>query len=321
MRHTPPVLRNSFERSKTGILILDPNGVAAQTGDLSLVDASSHDAAASGEEDEDDRVAMLIFRAGNMSSKAVPLALVARLEEIDRSKIEWSGNRALVQYRNQLMPLIPIAEGREMKKDGMQPVIVFSDRERSMGLIVDEIVDIVEDRLNVELDSLQEGFLGSAIINGEATDIIDTGHYLTLAFDDWFGNANAEGYEKGASRKRSVLLVDDSAFFRNLIAPMLSVEGFEVTSVDSAESAMHLCEKGREFDIIVSDIEMPGKNGFEFAQLVRAGSSWSDVPMVAVSAHTAPKDLDRGREVGFNDYVAKFDRAALIQTLHHTLSM
>ena len=190
-----------------------------------------------------------------------------------------------------------------------------------MGLIVDEIVDIVEDRLNVELNTVNEGFLGSAIIHGEATDIIDTGHFLTLAFDDWFGNANNEGFETGKGRKRSVLLVDDSAFFRNLITPMLSVEGFEVTSVDSVESAMHLCEKGRRFDIIVSDIEMPGINGFEFAQQVRAGSAWSEVPMVAVSAHTAPKDLDRGREVGFNDYVAKFDRTALINTLHHTLSL
>jgi len=117
-----------------------------------------------------------------------------------------------------------------------------------------------------------------------------------------------------------LLLVDDSAFFRNLLSPILTVAGYDVTSVDSAKTAMQYCEKGRVFDIIVSDIEMPDMDGFEFAETVRRSTNWSQVPMIAVSSHSGPKDLERGREVGFNDYVAKFDRSGLIDTLNHTLS-
>ncbi|HCF17917.1 MAG TPA: hypothetical protein DEV96_07720, partial [Rhodospirillum rubrum] len=83
--------------------------------------------------------------------KAVPLALVARLEEIETDKIEHSFGKPVVQYRGQLMPLVGIHDEFTLAGEGRQPVLVFSDRDRTMGLVVDEIVDIVEDHLKVEL--------------------------------------------------------------------------------------------------------------------------------------------------------------------------
>ena len=61
-------------------------------------------------------------------------------------------------------------------------------------------------------------------------------------------------------------------------------------------------------------------NGFEFAEAVRHDGPWSGLPMVALSSHATEQDFERGREVGFTDYVAKFDRDALLQTLAQTLS-
>src|SRR4029077_3604395 len=63
-----------------------------------------------------------------------------------------------------------------------QPVLVFNDHDRSMGLMVDEIIDVVEDRLNIELSGARLGLLGSAVIAGHATDVIDTGYWLTQAW-------------------------------------------------------------------------------------------------------------------------------------------
>jgi two-component system, chemotaxis family, sensor kinase CheA len=117
-------------------------------------------------------------------------------------------------------------------------------------------------------------------------------------------------------------VVDDSPFFRNLLAPLLTVAGYDVTTVDSADRALGLCDAGVDFDVIISDIEMPGMNGFQFAKTVRDGTTrWQKTPIVALSSHTTPSDLDRGREVGFSDYVAKFDRDALLTTLSETLSL
>ena len=69
---------------------------------------------------------------------------------------------------------------------GTQPILVFADDSRSMGLVVDEIVDIVEERLNIEVASNRDGVLGSAVIKGLATEVIDVGYFLPMAFADWF---------------------------------------------------------------------------------------------------------------------------------------
>src|SRR3546814_2816062 len=141
-----------------------------------------------------------------------------------------------------------------------------------MGLVVDEIVDIVEDRINVEGRPDSPALMGSAVIAGKATDVIDAGHYLTQAFGDWFDQSNEETL--AVTRGRRLLVVDDSAFFRNLLTPLLSVAGYEVTAVEGGEQAMALCERGDRFDAIISDIEMPGMNGFQLAAAVRADSRW-----------------------------------------------
>ncbi len=300
------------------VMILDPNGIAAATGEVEVADenaeASAERQAAHGEE----AVAMLVFRAVSESPKAVPLALVARLEEIDLTQVEVSNDQYVVQYRGQVMPLVQMEGAPKLGHEGRQPVIVFSERDRSMGLVVDEIMDIVEDRIRIELAASRPGYVGSAVIAEKTTDIVDVSHYLTQALPDWFGGESGESF--GHSGESRVLLVDDSPFFRNLLSPLLSAAGYTVTCVHSADSALELCEAGEDFDVIISDIEMPGMSGFDFAEAVKSDTRWREVPMVALSSFATPKDLARGREVGFKDYVSKNDRDALIATLHETLA-
>ena len=93
-----------------------------------------------------------------------------------------------------------------------------------------------------------------------------------------------------------------------------------MTAVDSAKEALKLRESGHMYDIIISDIEMPGMYGFAFAEDVRKDARWSEVPMVALSSHTQDSERFRGREVGFNDYIAKADREVLVSTLAQTVA-
>ncbi|MDX2104713.1 MAG: chemotaxis protein CheW, partial [Alphaproteobacteria bacterium] len=319
LRHLTLFSGNTILGDGSVIMILDPNGIAAESGELSMAENQAVENHTTSTARGDEKTTLLIFKAGEGGPKAVPLSLVARLEEIDLTNVEYSNGRPMVQYREKLMPLIPCVPSIVMGTEGRQPILVFADGERSMGLVVDEIIDIVEDRMNVELVAEKPGFIGSAIIAGKATDLIDTGYYLTQAYGDWFMTGGPR--LTGPRRKKRVLLVDDSAFFRNLLSPLLSVNGFEVTTCASADEAMTLCEAGEAFDAIVSDIEMPGMSGFDFAEAVRRSEKWSAVPLVAMTSHTSADDMERGRQVGFNDYVAKFDRDGLIATLTETLSM
>ncbi len=300
------------------VMILDPNGIAMATGEVAPKEsAADREAAAAKEAGDGESIALLLFKGeADGSPMAVPLSLVARLEEIECEAIESSDGKPVVQYRGKLMPLVPINPELPIKSEGRQPTLVFAEGERSMGLVVAEILDIIEERLDVELGSAKPGFLGTAVVAGAATEIIDAGHFLSNAFDDWSSGAHVSTDGKA----RHILLVDDSPFFRNLLSPLLQVAGYEVTTVESGDKALELCEAGRDFDIILSDIEMPGMSGFEFAETVKKEGRWQDTPLVALSHTATVSDLDRGRSVGFSDYVAKFDRDALLNALSETLS-
>ena len=106
-----------------------------------------------------------------------------------------------------------------------------------------------------------------------------------------------------------------------MLSPLLEIAGYRVTAADSAVAALKLCDAGEDFDVIISDIEMPEMSGFEFAEKVKSESRWKEVPIVALSSHTAQRDLDRGREVGFTDYVRKLDRDSLLGSLEQALSI
>ena len=187
------------------IMIVDPNGIA--TGVNAGVGeelASMEEMATTSSTNEDQSISLLLFRAGDDVPKAVPLSLVTRLEEVAVTEIESSNGRELVQYRGNLMPLVHMQGHYQRKEEGSQPMLVFSDAGRSMGLLVDEIVDIVDETLKIEVESDELGVLGSAVIKGKATEIIDIGHYLPMAFDDWFTARDAAP----ATTKRKLLFVD-----------------------------------------------------------------------------------------------------------------
>ena len=222
----------------------------------------------------------------------------------------------VTQYRGKLMPLVALAGNLDAEKP-RQSVLVFNDGDRTMGLMVDEIVDVVEDRLDIELSGARPGLLGSAVIGGQATDVIDTGYWLTQAWQDWFHGA-AQSADNAKSRR--VLVVEDSDFFRQLVTPILGAAGYRVTAAPSAAEALRLREAGAMFDAIVSDIEMPDMDGLDFARAVRAGGPWARLPMIALSARAEPADIEAGRDAGFTDYVAKFQREALIASLRQCLA-
>ncbi|HEX7969534.1 MAG TPA: response regulator, partial [Stellaceae bacterium] len=158
----------------------------------------------------------------------------------------------------------------------------------------------------------------------KATDVVDAGHYLTQVYSDWFGTPDdgefVDERQLVNGKNRRLLLVDDSPFFRNMLTPLLAAAGYQVTTAESGDHALRMCEAGEDFDIIVSDIEMPGMNGFEFATVVKNDSRWQGTPLVALSSHATQKDIDRGRAAGFRDYVAKFDRDGLLTTLSEAIN-
>jgi len=294
------------------IMIVDRNGVANRVSEgvseeIAALDGAEQDSISS----DDPTTSLLIFHANSNVPKAVPLSLVTRLEEVDVKEIESSNGRELVQYRGTLMPLVHISGNYKRKEEGAQPMLVFSDAGRSMGLLVDEIVDIVEDKLVIEVESDQPGLLGSAVIKGKATEIIDISHYLPMAFDDWF----TRGDTKDEKKARKLLFVDSSEFFRNMLTPIMQAAGYRVTTASSLEAAKNLLDQNHLFDVVVADVEMRGGNGFDLAKIIHAKPTYGCPALLAISSVCTPSLVEKCREVKFDDFVAKFDRPGLISSL------
>jgi two-component system chemotaxis sensor kinase CheA len=241
------------------IMILDPNGVSRSVANVErsvnrLLDEQSRAAAAAAKASEH-KVSLLLFSAGGSEPRACPLSLVTRLEDLDASTIEMTSRGPVVQYRGRLMPLAPA--GGMVRHDGRQPVLVFSQGSVVVGLAVDAILDIVEEPLDIQLGGQAPGVLGTAVLKGKSTEIVDVGHYLSQAEPAW-ASAAIE-MDPRANRKR-VLLIESHPFFRNLLAPMVSAAGYEVTVAEGLEEARARLATGATFHVVLTDADSPIDN-------------------------------------------------------------
>lgn len=163
------------------VLILDPNALAERIGEAASALARPENEAREFEElAAGETKAMLLFQAGPGAPKAVELSSVTRLERVPTDSLEHSKGRTMLQYRGRLMPVLLVDSGQELRRDGHQPMLVFSGAIYSMGLAVDEITDVVESQFELEFGADRDGVLGTAVIGGKATEVIDVDHFLVL---------------------------------------------------------------------------------------------------------------------------------------------
>jgi two-component system, chemotaxis family, sensor kinase CheA len=160
-------------------LILDVLGLAQRAGVISEVrDRGPLENAKQAASDGEQRNALLLFRVGKEGRMAMPLSLVARLEEFDPSLIEWAGGHPVVQYRGEILRLIDLRAmlgGQEPKRAEGDPlqVVVYSENGCSVGLVVEQILDIVDEVVTGTQRVSQPGILAAAVIQGKVTDLLD----------------------------------------------------------------------------------------------------------------------------------------------------
>ncbi|MCQ8277835.1 chemotaxis protein CheW [Acetobacteraceae bacterium KSS8] len=316
LRNIPLFGGNTILEDGAVIMILDPTGIARHAG----LDAARKDTATTPQEDDvqTEKSDMLLVRAGSGAPKALPLFLISRLETFTASRIEQAGGRTVAQYRSHLMPVVALDELSDLSRlstnadpDKSYPVLVFENGGQPVGILVDEIIDVVSTDSTLQPGTASAGILGVSVIAGKATDVVDVGFWLNKACGTWFRTATA------TNRKPRLLVVDDSSFFRQLVAPSLAAAGYDVTVTESAEEALALRDTGQCFEAIVSDIEMPGLGGLGFARAVRDGGPWADLPMVAL---TGSDVVHEARSAGFTDTIRKFERDTLLLSLEQCLS-
>jgi two-component system chemotaxis sensor kinase CheA len=304
------------------IMIVDPSGIARTISNVDISSKAEEDIRHV-ESNKERSVAFLSFLLGNGAPKAVPLELVSRLEEIDVKDIEVAGDKPVVQYRGDLMRLITLDDEFSLPNSGMVDVIVFGYDKKVIGLVVNEIVDIVQAPLDIKITSKaakEHGYLGSMVISGKTTDVVDIGYLLKDLVEDAVAGMSVDG-KRNASEK-TILLVEDSPFFRNLTVPMLSAAGYQVTTAENGQEAYSLLtEKNMIFDMIVTDLEMPVMDGFEFATACRKSAKVNGTPIIAYTSSLSTEVSQHSKDVGMNDCIMKTDRLGLLDSVGHWLAL
>jgi two-component system chemotaxis sensor kinase CheA len=295
-------------------LILDVLGIGQSSGVL----AESREQARAGSEQKTqsgiEQQRLLLFRAGSFERLAVPLSLVARLEEFPQSSIERAGGSQVVQYRNRILPLIPLrgvlepgVSDQDQTADPAQ-VIVFNDGDRSVGVVVDQILDVAEDTVTVRQKTARQGLLGSAVVGKHVADFLDLNYVIKMAASDWFQST------AGPANGKRVLVAEASAFSRGLIRSGLDMVGYHVLEAANLDEAIRSLEQ-HPVDVVVTALDLPPSGSSALLTAMRQRAEWHEIPILALANSAEQARAQAGQTAGFQDCQAKFDREAMLESV------
>jgi two-component system chemotaxis sensor kinase CheA len=288
------------------VLILDPVGIAKTLGLTQALELGIHHVPERFIPPRE-KTRLILFKSGKGALKGVPLSLISRIESAASDAIGVSDGSLVMQHRGFLMPVLRIDEDLSPESARDRPVLVLGIGGESIGLIVDEIIDIVEDFLDIEIASTTPGTIGSARARDTIVEIIDISHFVRIARPD--------ALARGVVTRFSILLVDDRLFFRDMLTPLLTAAGYRVTPANSAKDALLLISRGAVFHAIVTDTDMPEMDGYTFASEVKRDGRNAHLPIIALATHAAPIIEAAAAACGMVGVVGKFDRAGLLAML------
>jgi two-component system chemotaxis sensor kinase CheA len=257
-----------------------------------------------------------------------PTANVERVTRVSIADIQTVENRETTVIGGQVVALVHLAELLGLKgqtaivsPQDAQPVVILAASGKRIALLVDEILgeqEVLVRSMGPQLASVTN-VSGAAILgNGKVVPILNPVDLMKSA-------ASAGGPAMRPARvpaeivkrmKPTVLVVEDSITARTLLKNILETAAFDVTTaVDGIDGFTQLLSG--EFDLVVSDVDMPRMSGFELTAKIRADKKLSELPVVLVTALDSREDRERGIEVGANAYIVKssFDQSNLLEVV------
>lgn len=300
------------------IMILDCNGIAT-TAKLkfdALRDMSEQDSFhAHGHRQETQ--SFLIFNNHPDENFALPLSFITRIEKVETKNIERLGQDEYIQVGGKNVPLFRLESKLQCKpgqvdEDGTLYLLIPNLVRSPYALVATRVQDVVSASVEVQPDIMKrEGVLGNSIIKGKMTMVLD--------IYGLFGERRESGLLIGTKRHR-ILLAEDTPFFRAMIRKYLEEHGLEVDDAVHGQEAWELLEHNRNYDLVLSDIEMPVMNGYELVTKIKSHVDHCRIPVMAITALDNPQSFMQGKQAGFDAYQVKLDRNELIKTIDNLLA-
>ena len=265
--------------------------------------------------------ALLVEVAGE--PYAVPLNQIARTLKMSPDRIQFLEGRQYFQFGEQQIGLLnahQVFECETPKPPGAElPVVVLGERSKRYGLVVDRFLgerELVVQPLDARLGKVQDISAAALMEDGSPVLIVDVDDVLKsierLVSTGCLASVLGGGSESPARPKKRILVVDDSLSVRELERKLLATRGYVTdTAVDGSDAwdAVH----NQMYDLVVTDVEMPGVDGVELASLIKKDPLLKSIPVLIVSYKDSDEDRLRGLEAGADSYLTKgsFDDEAL----------
>jgi two-component system chemotaxis sensor kinase CheA len=198
-------------------------------------------------------------------------------------------------------------------------IVVLAAGEKRIGFVVEEVLgeqEVLVKTLGKQLARVRNLAGTTSLGSGREALILNVPDLLKSAVKVAGRAARPAAAPEAATKPKSILVVEDSITSRTLLKTILETAGYAVrTAVDGADGFATL--KTGDFDLVVSDVDMPRLNGFDLTAKIRADRQLADLPVALVTALETREDRERGAEVGANAYIVKssFDQSNLLEVI------
>ncbi len=254
-------------------------------------------------------------------TSCVERVLKSRIEDVtrveNRETVAVNGIPLALARLGSLLEL-DSASGRDDQGNVFAVLVLKAGNER-MAFAVDKVVneqEVLFKGLGRQLERVRNIAGVTILATGEVVPVLNVMDLMRSAVQAGSSARVGDGEALKEKKKKAVLVAEDTITSRMLLKNILTSGGFDVKAVvDGVEAWKALRE--RSFDLVVSDVEMPGMNGFELTEKIRAESKFADLPVVLVTGLESRDDRERGIEVGADAYIIKssFDQSNLLEVV------
>jgi len=256
---------------------------------------------------------------------AIPTLAVDRIIRVGFDEIKSASGREMIELESRPIAVVSLAKILELPErrpdrfdDNKISLIVVTVNETLIAFIVDRFIgnqEIVIKPLGKQLVRVRN-IAGATILgDGQVVLMLNVSDLSRSATKLRLTNSRLKQHAETAQKKH-VLVIDDSITTRTLEKNILEVAGYDVTTAVDGEDGLRMVN-AIDFDAIVTDIQMPNMDGFEFTRRIKDTVRFKQIPVILVTSLDSKQDKERGIEVGADAYIVKksFDQRSLLETL------
>ena len=305
-------------------VILDVAGLAARAAlTAGAAEALSRQDAV--ETVDGERHSLLLFQNAPGELCAVPIEQVSRVERVRTEQIEYLGGRRTMQYRGSSLPVVTLHDAAavgELTAEQQWVVVVFESMGQPLGLLAAEPLDMVETTLDIDTVTLrQRGIAGSAVLKSRTMLILDIFDLAAAARPEWERPmAPKPQAENAPADLPTVLVVDDSDFFRGQVQRLAEAVGCRVLAAEDGQAAWELLDShADDVCLVATDVEMPRLDGLALTRQIRADGRFAELPVIALSSLAGEEEIARGIAAGVSEYQVKFNKDELTESIRKAI--